>query len=58
MHAHVHPPIFNLSPPLDGPNHGSHVYAWSNLGTVLRELGQLQESVEAHTRVCGGLYVK
>jgi len=28
-----------------------HVYAWSNLGTVLRELGELQGSVEAHKQV-------
>lgn len=30
-----------------------HVYAWSNLGTVLRELGELQGSVEAHKQVRG-----
>lgn len=35
------------------PCYASHVYAWSNLGTVLRELGQLPESAEAHTRVRG-----
>ncbi len=28
----------------------NHVYAWSNLGTVLRELGELPASVEAHAR--------
>lgn len=31
-----------------------HVYAWSNLGTVLRELGELQGSVEAHKQVKWG----
>jgi hypothetical protein len=39
--------------------HYSHVYAWSNLGTVLREMGELEQSVAAHTRVGGwvGLWV-